>query len=98
MFDVASGVYAAIPPGSYAFMDGDYGRLQWGDVLTFAHSLFLLGTVMSTPTPKRAVVDIGLKSTTAESGLPVPAGLPSVQCTGLHDEHLLLLAQEESQR
>lgn len=98
MFDVALGVYTEIQPGSYAFMDNDYGRLDWGDALEFRHSLFLLGTVMSAPTPHRAVVDLGLKSTSAESGTPRVFGMPGVKCVAIHDEHALLEAQASSDR
>lgn len=97
VFDVDSGVYTEVQPGSYAFMDSDYGRLDWGEALVFRHSLFLLGTVMSVPTPERAVLDLGLKSTSAESGVPrtVDAG---VVCTAVNDEHVLLEAESSAQR
>ncbi len=98
MFDVATGVYTEIQPGSYAFMDNDYGRLDWGDALEFRHSLFLLGTVMSTPTPQRAVVDLGLKSTSAESGAPRVFGMPHVTCVAIHDEHTMLELKEGADR
>lgn len=97
-FDAASGVFTEIQPGSYAFMDGDYGSLEWGDALVLRHSLFVLGTVMSTPTALRAVVDIGLKSTTGESGLPRPFDLPNVRCVILQDEHLVLEAESSHDR
>lgn len=98
MFDVATQVYTEIQPGSYAFMDNDYARLDWGDALEFRHSLFLLGTIMSAPTPQRAVVDLGLKSTSAESGEPRLVGHPGVTCVAIHDEHTLLEAQLNSDR
>lgn len=94
MFDAASGVFTELQPGSYAFMDADYGAMEWGDMLALQHALFVLGTVMSTPTATRAVVDVGLKSTTAESGLPQVAGAKGLRCTALHDEHCLLVADE----
>lgn len=98
MFDVATQVYTEIQPGSYAFMDNDYAQLDWGDALEFRHSLFLLGTVMSVPTPQRAVVDLGLKSTSAESGVPKLVGYPDVTCIAVHDEHTLLEAQGSRDR
>src|SRR5690625_1745609 len=98
MFDVSVGVYTEIQPGSYAFMDNDYGRLDWGDALEFRHSLFLLGTVMSTPTAHRAVVDLGLKTTTAESGAPRVFGLSNVTCVAIHDEHTILDAEQAGDR
>src|SRR5690606_7912820 len=33
LFDAASGVFTEIQPGSYAFMDGDYGAMEWGEVI-----------------------------------------------------------------
>lgn len=98
MFDVTTGVYTEVQPGSYAFMDHDYARLEWGDALAFRHSLFLLGTVMSTPTATRAIVDMGLKSTTAESGMPRALDHPGVKCVGVHDEHILLEARHSRDR
>src|SRR5690606_5826514 len=98
LFDTQSEAYTEIQPGSYAFMDGDYGALEWGAPGVFRRAMFLLGTVSSTPTPSRAVVDVGLKSTTGESGLPVVADLSGVECTSLNDEHTILHAQSHAQR
>ena len=98
MFDAASGVFTELQPGSYAFMDGDYGALQWGEVSDLRHALFLWGTVISTPTAQRAVLDVGLKSTTAESGLPQVFGLHGVHCTALNDEHCIVHADEAATR
>src|SRR5690606_10603339 len=55
VFDAASGVFTELQPGSYAFMDGDYGAMEWGEVMVLQHALFVLGTVMSVPTSGRAV-------------------------------------------
>ena len=98
VFYTESEVYTEIQPGSYAFMDGDYGGLEWGAPAIFRHAMFVLGTVSSTPTATRAVVDVGLKSTTGESGLPRVAGLPGLQCTALNDEHTILHAENHAQR
>lgn len=98
MFDVSTQVYTEIQPGSYAFMDNDYGQLDWGAALEFRHSLFLLGTIMSAPTPHRAVVDLGLKSTTGESGAPRLAGYSGVTCVKIQDEHTLLEAEHSKDR
>ncbi|PLC50137.1 alanine racemase [Pollutimonas subterranea] len=97
-FDVASQVYTEIQAGTYAFMDTDYAAIDWGDALAFRHSLYLLGTVMSTPTPERAVVDLGLKSTSAESGAPRIADHPDLRCVAVHDEHCILLAGSRRSR
>src|SRR3546814_9847587 len=80
-----SQVYTEIQSGTYAFMDTDYGGIDWGEALAFRHSLFLLGTVMSTPTPNRAVMDFGLKSTSAESGAPQTVGRPGLRCVAVHE-------------
>ncbi|MBD9382797.1 DSD1 family PLP-dependent enzyme [Achromobacter sp. ACM02] len=86
-FDAASGVYTELQAGSYAFMDGDYGANEWGGPLNFQNSLFLLSTVMSTPTPDRVVLDAGLKSASAECGPPVVYGESGLTCTAINDEH-----------
>lgn len=86
-FDAASGVYTELQAGSYAFMDGDYGANEWGGPLTFQNSLFLLSTVMSTPTPDRVVLDAGLKSASAECGPPAVYGESGLTCTAINDEH-----------
>ncbi len=61
-FDLASGVYTEIQPGSYAFMDGDYGRNEYDGGLRFEHALFIVTAVMSAASPGKAIVDAGLKS------------------------------------
>ena len=57
LFEAASGVYNELQPGSYVFMDADYGRNLDRDgqpVHTFEQSLFVLATVMSHPAwPRR---------------------------------------------
>lgn len=97
-FDAAAGVFTEIQAGSYAFMDADYGRLEWGDPAPFGQSLFLLGTVISTPTPDRVVLDVGLKSTSAECGPPLVADLPGVSCISISDEHTVLQVAESASR
>lgn len=86
-FDAASGVYTELQAGSYAFMDGDYGANEWGGPLNFQNSLFLLSTVMSTPTPDRVVLDAGLKSASAECGPPSVYGESGLTCIAINDEH-----------
>lgn len=90
LFDAASGVFTELQPGSYAFMDGDYGAMEWGEVIGLQHALFLWSTVISTPAPGRVVLDAGLKSTTSESGLPQVFGQPGLRCTALNDEHCIV--------
>jgi D-serine deaminase-like pyridoxal phosphate-dependent protein len=69
-FDVESGVYTEIQPGSYIFLDGHYGANEWHGGQTPKHSLFIVSTIMSTAKPGRAVCDLGLKGVAVDSGLP----------------------------
>ncbi len=87
----ASGVWNELQPGSYVFMDADYGRnaLGPGDV-AFAQALFVLASVTSTPAPGRAVCDAGLKALTFDSGLPVVHGRDGVAYERASDEHGVL--------
>lgn len=91
----ASGVYNELQPGSYAFMDADYGRNQAAQ--PFAHSLFILATVMSRA-PGHAVLDVGLKTHAVDSGMPlVHADAGGRPVTGLEyrkasDEHGVVFA------
>ncbi|TKR56624.1 DSD1 family PLP-dependent enzyme [Allopusillimonas ginsengisoli] len=96
VFDIAAGVYTEIQPGSYAFMDADYGALDWGEDLKFRHSLFVLASVISTPTPERVVVDAGLKSLTAESGVPLIPDHQGLRCLAVNDEHSIIVADTGS--
>jgi D-threonine aldolase len=90
-FDLASGVYTEVQPGSYVFMDGDYGRNEAGAALRFDHSLFIASTVLSVGSGGRCILDAGLKSLAVDSGLPTvwQAGAPSptLAYTAANDEH-----------
>ncbi len=90
-FDLASGVYTEVQPGSYVFMDGDYGRNEYGDALRFEQSLFIASTVMSVGSGERIVLDAGLKSIAVDSGLPGiwQDGAPSATLVyaAANDEH-----------
>ncbi|MBV8032647.1 MAG: DSD1 family PLP-dependent enzyme [Betaproteobacteria bacterium] len=71
MFEVDSGAWDEIQPGSYVFMDVDYGKNEWAAPLPrFEHALFVLATVMSRPKPEAAIVDAGLKASSVDSGMP----------------------------
>jgi Predicted amino acid aldolase or racemase len=97
-FDAASEVFTELQPGSYAFMDADYGALEWGEFAGFRHALFVLGQVMSVPASDRVVVDVGLKSTSAESGLPRVADNDALHCVALNDEHCILRVESAAGR
>jgi D-serine deaminase-like pyridoxal phosphate-dependent protein len=88
MFEVQSGAWDEIQPGSYAFMDADYARNEWAAPLPrFEHALFVLTTVMSRPSPALAVVDAGLKASSVDSGLPGLWQRPGLTYTHASDEH-----------
>ena len=74
-FDLASGVYTELQPGSYVFMDRDYADNQAAaQAPRFEHALFVKSQVMSAGT-SHAVVDAGHKSHAIDSGLPRVRGL-----------------------
>jgi D-serine deaminase-like pyridoxal phosphate-dependent protein len=89
-FEQASGVYTELQPGSYVFMDADYGRNSWDGFPRFEQSLYIWTTVMSTPAPGRAVVDAGLKAHSVDSGMPLVVGMPGVEYAKASDEHGVL--------
>jgi len=101
-FDAASGVFTELQPGSYLFMDGDYGSIGWGGESGWRHSLFVLSTVMSATRPGMAVCDVGLKGLAVDSGLPRSVhwldakGAPALTYISANDEHGMLQAQHES--
>jgi len=83
-------VYNEIQPGSYIFMDADYGRnlgLDGKPMREFEQSLFILATVMSHPVPKRVVVDVGLKAHSIDSGMPLVLDVVGATYTKASDEH-----------
>jgi 3-hydroxy-D-aspartate aldolase len=80
-----SGVYDEVQPGSYIFMDADYGRVD-GAPRVFEHSLSVLTTVLST-SKGRCVCDAGLKASSTDSGLPVVLERPGLAYVGASDEH-----------
>ena len=98
--EAASGAYQELQPGSYVFMDADYGRNLGEDgqpVHAFRQSLFLLATVMSRPFPGQIVVDAGLKAHSVDSGMPLVADLPGATFTRASDEHGVIELPDASQ-
>jgi D-serine deaminase-like pyridoxal phosphate-dependent protein len=88
MFEVESGAWDEIQPGSYIFMDADYARNEWAAPLPrFEHALFVLGTVMSRPAPNIAILDAGLKASSVDSGMPSVWKRPGLAYTRASDEH-----------
>src|SRR5882724_10012892 len=100
-FEAESGVYNELQVGSYVFMDTDYAKIgnkDGGLYTAFEHSLFVLASVISTPTADRAIVDAGLKSYSAEKGPPWVHGLDDVECTNISDEHGKLVLGPKAKR
>jgi len=86
-----SRVYTELQPGSYVFMDADYGRNALApDDHAFEQSLYVAATVMSTPAPERAIVDAGLKAFAFDSGPPVVHAAHGLEYVGASDEHGVL--------
>jgi D-serine deaminase-like pyridoxal phosphate-dependent protein len=84
-----------IQPGSYVFMDGDYGRNQpRAGSPAFRHALTVLTEVISIAVEGQAVCDAGLKSFTTESGLPAIAVKPEWKALRASDEHLQIACSE----
>jgi D-serine deaminase-like pyridoxal phosphate-dependent protein len=88
MFEVESGAWDEIQPGSYVFMDADYARNEWAAPLPrFQHALFVLSTVMSRPRAGVAIVDAGLKASSVDSGMPSVWQRPGLAYARASDEH-----------
>jgi len=89
-FEATSGIWNEIQPGSYVFMDADYLKNLQADGTPgseFEPSLFVYATVMSRPTPERALLDAGLKALSVDSGMPWILGMPDVEYIRAADEH-----------
>jgi 3-hydroxy-D-aspartate aldolase len=87
MLEVEAG-WDEIQVGSYAFMDVDYAKNeQAAPIPRFQHALFVLATVMSRPTPDRAIVDAGLKASSVDSGMPVIWQREGLTYKSASDEH-----------
>jgi len=72
-----------IQAGSYVLMDADYGQLD----VPFEQAFWVLGTVISRPTPTRIVADCGHKSVTKDHGLPSLRDIDGGTVVSLNDEH-----------
>jgi D-serine deaminase-like pyridoxal phosphate-dependent protein len=93
-----SGVYTEIQPGSYIFMDADYGRNALApDEHHFEQSLFVLAAVMSAPVRERAIVDAGLKAFAFDSGPPQVYGARGLDYVKASDEHGVLAVAADVQ-
>jgi 3-hydroxy-D-aspartate aldolase len=91
-FESNSGVYNELQCGSYAFMDGDYGRIldkdgKRLDQGEWENALFILTSVMSHAKPDKAICDAGLKAQSVDSGMPLIYGRDDVKYVKCSDEH-----------
>jgi 3-hydroxy-D-aspartate aldolase len=90
VFEAASDIYTELQCGSYVFMDADYNRnldAAGKAKPQFEQSLYVWATVMSRPSPQRAIVDAGLKALSVDSGMPVVPDFPHAQFARASDEH-----------
>ena len=94
-YDVASGVYTEVQPGSYLFMDVDYSRNERDtNGPGFDVALFVLATVMSLQ-EDRATLDAGLKSFSTDLGPAHPA-FEGWRVRNVSDEHTVLMRTSET--
>jgi 3-hydroxy-D-aspartate aldolase len=99
LLEAASGAYNEVQPGSYVFMDADYGRNRWEDGWPrFDQSLFVLTAVMSVPAPDRVVVDAGLKASSVDSGMPEVHAWPGLEYVKVSDEHGVVKVAADARR
>jgi D-serine deaminase-like pyridoxal phosphate-dependent protein len=80
-----------LQPGSFVFMDLDYGRIGGPDGAAhyrdFRNALTVVTTVVSTP-PGLAIVDGGYKAfSTDRPFMPAPVNLPGASYAWAGDEH-----------
>ena len=86
-----SGIYDELQPGSYVFMDADYGRNIAGPAdLRFEQSLYVLASAISVPAAGRAIVDAGLKAFSFDSGPPLVHARAGAEYVKASDEHGVL--------
>jgi D-serine deaminase-like pyridoxal phosphate-dependent protein len=90
--DAELGILNELQPGSYIFMDRQYGDCEAGGP-RFEAALALDTRVVSANTPGRVTLDAGLKAMATEAGPPrVLAGAdPQAQYVFMGDEHGMLV-------
>jgi len=86
--DLDRGVLNELQPGSYAFMDREYGDALGDDpVATFGQSLTVATTVVSANQPGFVTVDAGLKALATDAGAPSVVGHADSAYHFFGDEH-----------
>lgn len=89
--EAASEIWNELQPGSYPFMDADYGRNVLGPHdIPFEQSLFVLSGIISVPAADRAICDAGLKAFSFDSGPPVVHEHQNLGYARASDEHGVL--------
>jgi D-serine deaminase-like pyridoxal phosphate-dependent protein len=91
--DLELGFLNELQPGSYVFMDATYRGVRWdpsGARIPFANALTVLAGVISRPLRDRAVLDVGWKALSSDSGAPVLKGEMAVAIEFAGDEHSLV--------
>ena len=85
-----------VQAGSYVFMDATYSLVE-GVGERFRHALSVLATVISRPTPERAILDIGRKTIGMDNGTPLLKGYAEgVTFESFSEEHTKLTVQGEA--
>jgi len=84
-FDITGRIHGIteIQAGSYVLMDTAYSKLD----IPFEQAFWVLGTVLSRPSPGLCVADTGLKSNTEDHGNPGVQGIEGASVLFLSDEH-----------
>jgi D-serine deaminase-like pyridoxal phosphate-dependent protein len=92
-FDLTGNLGAVdeVQAGSYVLMDSRYGSLG----LPFENALYCAATVISRRSPESGVFNAGLKSVSAEYGMPKSA-TPGIQIVSLSDEHSRFIVKPDS--
>lgn len=87
--DIYAGVLNELQPGSYVFMDTDYGRnldREGAPYRPFRQSLFVLTRVLRVPAPGVAYVDAGVKALNLDCGMPDVHEWPNLAYVRASDE------------
>ncbi len=81
--DVEAGILNEVQAGSFLLLDTAYRDAG----VEFENALSCLSTIISRPTPERAVCDAGLKTLSRDGGTPEVSGRPGVSYLRGSDEH-----------
>ena len=81
-----------IQAGSYVLMDTAYGK----EALPFEQAFWVLGAVLSRPSPGSVAADCGHKSCSQDHGMPDVRNVPGATVTFLADEHAMIAVPPDS--